>query len=87
MVVLLRIVAALAAGALYYMVWWLVTHGWLWIATWRGYHIPGYHEPGPWWSWALLAVWFLGLFAVVWVAAFRLPWWRTKPNPDAIAGR
>lgn len=78
MLVLARIAAAFAAAAIYYVFWNLVLIGWLVIATWRGYSIPGYHEPGPWWGWLLLVAWCIGLLAVVWWAGFRAPWWRRE---------
>jgi hypothetical protein len=79
-----RIVAALAAVAVYLLFWWLVAIGWLFFATWRGYHIPGYHEPGidAWWAWLVYAAWWAGLAAVAWWAGFRLPWWRRERAPE-----
>lgn len=78
MLVLARIAAALAAAVVYLMLLTLVWIGFLFVATWRGYHIPGYHEPSPWWTSLLSVVWLIGLFAVAWWAGFRAPWWRRQ---------
>ena len=89
---MIRILAALAAVALYLVFWWLVEIGWLLFAWWRGYQIPGYHEPGmdAWWGWLIYAAWWVGLVAVAWWAGFRAPWWHrgqgvqvtTEPGTD-----
>ncbi len=82
MLVLARISAALVAAVIYLMLLTFVWIGFLFIATWRGYSIPGYHEPGPWWGWLLLVAWVIGLLAVVWWAGFRAPWWHHR-GPQA----
>lgn len=78
MLVLVRIIAALVAAALYLVFWWLVRVAALIIATWLELSVPGYHEPGvsAWWGWLFVLIWLVGLVAVVWSAGFRLPWWR-----------
>lgn len=80
-----RIGAALAAAALYLLCWWLVTVGVHFFATWRGLHLPGYHEPGTdaWWGWLVVAAWWAGMISVAWWAAFRLPWWRRMDGSRA----
>lgn len=59
---LVRIIAALVAAALYVVFWWLVGVGVLFFATWRKLHLPGYHEPGvsAWWGWLVVATWWIG---------------------------
>lgn len=83
MLVLARIAAALAAAVIYLIVLTLVWIGFLFIATWRGYSIPGYHEPSPWWSAPLSVVWLIGLLAVAWWTGFRAPWWRRERDSRA----
>lgn len=86
MALFVRVLAALVAVAVYLVSWWLFAIGWqLLVAWWRGYHTPGYGELGmdAWWGWLVVAVWLIGLLAVAWWAAFRLPWFRRERHTKA----
>ena len=82
--ILLRILTALAAAVIYYVLCTIVAFGVLVIAAWRGHNL-GYdvgYEPRPWWEWLILIVWSIGLIFVVWWAAFRLSWWRGSDTSE-----
>ena len=79
---MVRIVAAALAGLLYFVVTQLLAVGYLLLAAWAGWDVPGYHEPAEyhWWSWIVFSLWCAGFALVAWWAAFRLPFRRSRPS-------
>jgi len=63
--------AGAVAGFIYFAASQLAGLAYLFLATWRGWQVPGYHEPAHWWSWLLLALWCAGFVGVVLWASRR----------------
>ena len=68
-----KLVAGAVAAVLYFVLSQVVFIAFLFLATWRGWDLPWYHEPAEyhWWRWLLFALWCAGFVAFVWWASSR----------------